>query len=95
MALASAELVRTLRGMNNKKYEYATVIGNVRIRERRPDESPFEHNCAPMSDLLIVDNPVPPSDGDWELVTTIYVMTKEVRWFVGREWRRALPTTDS
>lgn len=76
--------------MTNMNYEYATVIGNIRVREQRADESTFEYSILPMSDLLVVDNPMPPSQEGWDLLTTTFVMTNDVRWFVAREWRREI-----
>ncbi len=74
--------------MNDKKYEYRTIVGSVRMRERREDEANEAYLCAHGGDLFIVDNPVSPEGDGWELVATSFAPDRIGPSFVAREWRR-------
>lgn len=70
------------------KYEHKTVLGHVRMRERRDNETHEEYMCVHGGDLFVVDDPVPPNGDGWELVTTSFAPGKIGPLFVAREWRR-------
>lgn len=72
------------------KYEYKTVVGNVRIREKRADETVEQWLCAPDGELSIVDDPVPPDGDGWTLLATSFAPGTHLPRFVARDWRRPI-----
>jgi len=76
------------------KYEYKTILGNVRMRKQRPDETYEQWLCAASADLAIVEDPRPPEGNGWELVATSFPPSStSMPVFVAREWRRVVMTT--
>jgi hypothetical protein len=74
--------------MNDKKYEYRTIVGNVHMRERREGESSEAYHSSLVADLMIVDPPKPPNSDGWEFVATVFAAGNIFPNFVAREWRR-------
>ena len=75
-------------------YEYKTVLGNVRRRDKRPEETDQEFIWAPNADLVVVDGPSPPEGDGWELVTTAFAPGDHaLPSFVAREWRREVKSS--
>ena len=74
------------------KYEYKTIVGDIRFRGRGDIAEPEGWAYAPASVLTMVADPVPPEGEGWELASTAISCGSNVVCIVARDWRRAVTT---